>query len=774
MLNNLKIGTKLTLGFVLLLLLLFAIAGTGYYALTESIRASNEVSDISETFAKIDEMQSVILTARVAMQNGVILRDPKFRDERRELDKRFYAIVEEVKKGLEQTETEELDKIVEKYKHFSGTDDRWYELLVDRNKLDKEQDDTADAVIASIDTMIKIVDDILKKPEEQKVEGGKTYHNGFRTAQKATFLEAVYLVQRIRWRYSSYLAATTDVERAKLCELVDERIAELNGKLEKQIKPTLNTETGKTSYAVVAGNVKKWIKDFDEIKKILEEQDRIDAGQTEDMKVAGESCKVIEKSLDKRRVTIDENFEAIDAFMRVFIVIASAVAFAIGIVVSFTLNRNITTGLHVAAQIFQRITAQGDLTAEVPEQYLRRKDEIGDLGRGITNVLKDFHSINNLANTLSNGDWTVEVKTKGELDSMNASLQTMVEQVRTALVNTKEAVEQVATGASQVASASDNLSQGATESAASIEEITASMSEISGQTNKNALSVAEANKLAQGANQSAMAGQEMMKNLIEAMQQITKNSQDVKRVVKVIDDISFQTNLLALNAAVEAARAGAHGKGFAVVAEEVRNLASRSAKAAAETTQMIENNNKQVNNGAEVVQQTAEMLDNIVEQSQEVAGLLKEIATANDEQAQGVSQVSQGLHQIDAVTQQNTASAEETASVSKEMNSQAANLENLISRFKISKSGGSSRAAFTSAPAPAVKHEKKPAVPAPPAPKLGSAAANAKPAPAAPKANAAPLPAEHPSTPVEGDAWGGGGDIKIDLGDLDSKNFGKY
>ncbi|MGL6195025.1 MAG: methyl-accepting chemotaxis protein [Thermoguttaceae bacterium] len=132
------------------------------------------------------------------------------------------------------------------------------------------------------------------------------------------------------------------------------------------------------------------------------------------------------------------------------------------------------------------------------------------------------------------------------------------------------------------------------------------MSEIGGQTTANAKNATEANQLAKQANDTEVNGQKMMQQMIESMASITKNSQEVQKVVKVIDDISFQTNLLALNAAVEAARAGQHGKGFAVVAEEVRNLAARSAKAAAETTQMIENNSKQINEGAGIASHTAD------------------------------------------------------------------------------------------------------------------------------------------------------------------------
>jgi methyl-accepting chemotaxis protein len=247
-------------------------------------------------------------------------------------------------------------------------------------------------------------------------------------------------------------------------------------------------------------------------------------------------------------------------------------------------------------------------------------------------------------------------------------------------------VEQVATGAQEVTSASDSLSQGATTSAASLEEITASMNQVGSQTNTNANNATEANRLAKSATGAAGEGKDMMQRMIASMEQITKNAADVQRVIKVIDDISFQTNLLALNAAVEAARAGAHGKGFAVVAEEVRNLAARCAKAAGETSQMIENNNKQINQGAAIATETSGKLDIIVEQAQKTAGLINDIAAACNQQAQGIQQISQGLQQIDSVTQRNTAGAEETASVSREMSSLAAKLRELVGQFKLHKS----------------------------------------------------------------------------------------
>ena len=250
----------------------------------------------------------------------------------------------------------------------------------------------------------------------------------------------------------------------------------------------------------------------------------------------------------------------------------------------------------------------------------------------------------------------------------------------------------------QVLSTSSQLSQGATEQASSLEETSSSLDEMSSMTKQNADNAFKANQLAMEAKGQAEKGDVAMNQMQEAMTAITSSSEKVAKIIKTIEEIAFQTNLLALNAAVEAARAGEHGKGFAVVAEEVRNLAQRSAVAAKDTVQLIEDSTSKTQDGAEIVTRAGEALKQIMESSTKVADIITEIAAASREQAEGIGQITQAVSQMDQVTQQNAASAEEGASAAKELSSQATGLKGMVKDLEQIVEGGSVSNRLTETP----------------------------------------------------------------------------
>jgi hypothetical protein len=230
---------------------------------------------------------------------------------------------------------------------------------------------------------------------------------------------------------------------------------------------------------------------------------------------------------------------------------------------------------------------------------------------------------------------------------------------------------------------SGSLSDEATRAAASLEEISASVEVLSAQTAQNAQNAHGAVDLANAAAAAARDGDALMIDMLRAMAEIESSSQNISRIIKVIDEIAFQTNLLALNAAVEAARAGAHGKGFAVVAEEVRNLAARSARAAKETTEMIQGSLGKVRLGSEIATRTAQALTRIVDGVGRASVLVSDIAASSNEQARGIQQINAGISQVDHTVQQNTASAQQLAAAASGLAGSSVQLAEALGAFSL-------------------------------------------------------------------------------------------
>ena len=366
------------------------------------------------------------------------------------------------------------------------------------------------------------------------------------------------------------------------------------------------------------------------------------------------------------------------------------------------INRKIVRPLRAVVQMVDEM-GKGNLDQRL---NLQPTDEIGQLACDMDKFADSLQNeILTAFNRLAEGDFTFKASglIANPLAKANQGLSETIQAVL-------QSSQKIASDTLQVSATSTSLADGATKQAAALEEISASMHLMNQQTASNTQNAEQVNQLSSAAKIAAEKGDQQMQAMVTAMAEINEAGQNISKIIKVIDEIAFQTNLLALNAAVEAARAGQHGKGFAVVAEEVRNLAARSAKAASETTALIQGSVEKTRNGAEIADQTAIALKEIYQGVVQVSDLVDEIAAASNEQAQGVSQANEGLNQLNAVNQASTASAEETAAVAEELSGQTRFLQQMLERFKVLGASFSPSALQQPQPMPAAQPQYQPQV----------------------------------------------------------------
>ncbi len=350
----------------------------------------------------------------------------------------------------------------------------------------------------------------------------------------------------------------------------------------------------------------------------------------------------------------------------------------------------LTSLLFVYSQMNSRFQNQLELTIERVEQDQRTKSDI------LANTTE-------IMDHLAKGDLTRRILNDfGDFEQLKEGTNNALEMMGLTLSKVKEVSDKVSAGASEITIGSQNLANGTTQQAASLEEISSSMGEIASKAKISNDNATQARNLASQSTQNVDNGNKQVQRMVNSMDEISQTSTEVSKVIKVIDEIAFQTNLLALNAAVEAARAGKYGKGFAVVAEEVRALASRSAGAAKNTTELIQNSIKQIAIGVDNANKTAEVLDSIKEEADKVNGLIAEIAISSQEQVSGVEEINASLGHVNNIIQQNSSISEESAAATAELSKLATELQQMVKQFRLS-THSTSEAPMPVQPKPAAK-----------------------------------------------------------------------
>jgi methyl-accepting chemotaxis protein len=629
--NNLRIGTKMGLGFGIVLLIMLVLGLTSTLSMRSVSEGSSSLAEAYMPEVKLmNDVETNTLAGQLAIRGYAMSRQEKFLEEGREKLGSVQEGLQEVKKLADsRAELAEMRQAVDKgivsINEYLTEIAETKRVMDELGRLQGEMDVAIKVSQDNVDAYSQGQSTAMRSEIASRVEPT-------RLAERQTKLEGISkiagLINSISVADLRSQVQRNDSHTKKAMGLFGEIDAELS-----RIRAATHTDAN--------------LRQLDGIRNAINTyKTSLEAYSTENFKLAAIDAKrgelaaaVRELSRNATQAGFAKTTEIAIASNKslgnasLTMILGLLIALGMGVGIALMITRAITKPLQRGVD-FAKAMADGDFTRRL---NMDSRDEIGVLA--------------------------------GALDDMVDKLTSIVAEVRSS-------ADALSSASEQVSSTAQNLSQGATEQAASVEETSASVEQMTASVSQNTENARITDGIASKAATEAEAGGKAVKDTVHAMKEIAKK-------IGIVDDIAYQTNLLALNAAIEAARAGEHGKGFAVVAAEVRKLAERSQVAAQEIGELA-------GGSVQLAEQAGGLLEDIVPSIKKTSDLVQEIAAASREQASGVGQINSTMGQLTQTTQQSASASEELAATAEEMSGQAETLQQTVAFFRLSKTGAPS------------------------------------------------------------------------------------
>jgi len=683
MMNNFKLGSKIGIGFGLLILISVALGGLAIFNMSG---VSAESSSLAEAYvpevALANNIERHALSALLENRGYNYTLEKSYLDQgQKDLDEVNKYLAEAAKLAQEHPELEGLARNVEKSQKALQGYEGLLRKTVENNTIIADDRAEMDVHAVELVTAITALRDYQIDALRKQIAAGAS------PAELQERLNKLELVDKAIDMGTVVRIANLKAQAYRKLELVGEALGEF-----ERITANLNKVKAQSTKQINIDQVNETLQAVDDYKGHMENLFKV---WTVNDQVTTERRKHSADFLDSVREMASAGIGhtsqvAVDAARNLSLaswvmVVGLLVAVALGAIIAMIIARMITAPVKAAA-LAVGTAARGDFTFKIDEKHLSRGDELGAMLR--------------------------------DVQQMAQNLSKTVRQVM-------ESAATVSNAANDISSGNQDLSQRTQEQASAIEETASALEEMTSSVRQNAENARQANELAKRTSELAQQGGQAVNQTIEAMAAVSESSGKIAEIITVVNEIAFQTNLLALNAAVEAARAGEAGRGFAVVAGEVRNLAGRSAQAAKEVQTLITDSVNKVRQGNESVEASGNLLTDIIANVQDVADTVAEITAASQEQAQGVEEINRAVSQMDEAVQQNAALVEEAASSSEEMAAAAQEMSDQMAQFKV-EGGASAQAVRREKPA-----QRPMAAPVRPRPAAKAAATPARPKPAA-------------------------------------------
>ncbi|MBN2656064.1 MAG: HAMP domain-containing protein [Spirochaetales bacterium] len=653
MFKNLKLGVKMTLGFGVVILLVVVVGLLAIFNMMQIQTASNRLKDeyVPEVAIANNVERYSLLTMYGMRGYSLNFNESYLKDG----EENLALVMKYIEDAENHAETYEELVALKAGTATARTEAEAYSLLVDETKkhvnsildLRGRADSAAAVFLTNCDAYLR--------DQESKLE--QMFEENARAAELKVRLDKVNHMNGVRELGNSLRIANFKGQLFNDASVMTAAITEFNevfSTLEELLAGTTQNQNIQ-QINKVSSSARDYVTIMNSIMEEYSDLAELNAERNVSAdKVLAAAQNVAMKGISTTEEITDEVVN--DISTSVIMVVAGLItALVIAVIVAVFLTRMITSALKKGVDFAVELS-RGVLTAQLD---VVQKDELGELAQALRN--------------------------------MRDKLTEIVSQVASG-------AEQIASASEQLASGNQDLSTRTEQQATALEETSSAIEEMNSSIRSNADNTGSADQLSKDALDKSGEGTAAVTSMVSAMNEISVFSTKIADIIEVINNIAFQTNLLALNASIEAARAGEQGKGFAVVAVEVRKLAKRSDKAAAEIAGIIKTSNKKVDEGVDIANKAGETLNEINAAVRKVTALIGEISASSQEQLSSVDQIDKTLSSLDENTQKNAALVEEAASSTEELSSQAQELNTIMQFFKLNR-----RTAYK-----AIENKKKP------------------------------------------------------------------
>lgn len=646
MLSNLKIGSRLTAGFGLVICVFLAAMSVVLYFQKEALQAAQQIQRESLPFAlTADQMVLDVVQVQQFLQDAAATHN---RDSFGEADKYAQDFKKNIAKFRAMFESEQDAVALKKLAEIDQNFDAFYDLGKKMTEIYISKGiEAGNVLMEDFDKRSSALGDVLNELRQEQVDEANAMADaivhGSTQSRNALLLGGG--IGLLLGAYVSYWVTSTIVKPVGQLQSAIEDI-ESKGNFKQRVLIQSGDEIGlmAKSFNAMLDAQDKAISEVSSVAVKMAEGD-----------FSGRVHSDLKGDLLRMKSAVNESADGIQTTMR-------------------GLNKVMLALYNGQFDVQSNAQGKGEF-----------KQALDQATMAMSALQRMLGEIGNVMQSVSQSNLTVRVEGegRGELavlkENLNTSLYALAGSMKAIHLNTR----QVATAANEFTTAIGQISDGAQNQKHAMRQVLAALTQTTAAVMDVARNTAEASIKSRASIDLVKSGQSKMGIMIEVVNSIAANSQKINKITEVIESIANKTNLLSLNAAIEAARAGEHGKGFSVVAEEVGKLASSSAESAQQITLLVHEAATESARAVETVRQVAEDMRNIEVSANATDGMLDRISAAMEQQSAAVEEINANVGSLDKIADNNASASDEIMATVMELSRVADATRNEVEKFKI-------------------------------------------------------------------------------------------